>query len=589
MAEFCCRQMALIKMHAKSITFKVIILTFLIAFWPVSQRAMAAGAPDAGVILQQLNQMKQSEPTTAPNLDIQEGNKNSSTQKGGSATDADVNSQTDESNVFLLNGFVITGNQNIPTPVLQALLADGLGQKITLEQLQKLVARITDFYHNQFYPLARAVIPAQTISNGLVNVEIYEAYYGKVEINNHSRVKGSLVDSTLSSLSSGQVIAQQPLDHALLLLSDIPGAIVNATLKPGEVVGTSDLVVSTIPSQRVYGNLIVDNYGNSYTGRPRIGGSVNVIDPFDFGVGDTLSLNGLTSGGGLNYGRLAYEALLNQYGTRMGGSYSTLHYRLGGNFADANAEGDAQVASIWAKHPLIRGRELNLYGQTKFEYLQLNDHQTTYKTDRHLTNAVFNITGDTRDTLFSGGINTWDLAVTSGKVIFDDVDAKLSDAGHAKTVGGFAKINLNLTCLQSLSQSNALYISFAAQVAGNNLDTSQKMTLGGPYTVRAYDTSAVSGDSGYLLSAELRHDLGDVVNGRFHALAFVDSAQVKINKNIWVASDNSASLSGVGVGLNWVGQNNLYANTYIATAVGAKPIQMSNNLTRVWFEIGKLF
>ena len=374
-----------------------------------------------------------------------------------------------------------------------------------------------------------------------------------------------------------------------MLLSDIPGAIVNATLKPGDVVGTSDLVVSTLPSQRVYGNLIVDNYGNSYTGRLRIGWSVNVIDPFSFGLGDTLSLNGLTSGGGLNYGRLAYEVLLNQYGTRMGGSYSTLHYRLGGNFADANAEGDAQVASMWAKHPLIRSRELNLYGQTKFEYLQLNDHQTTYKTDRHLTNAVFNITGDTRDTLFSGGINTWDLAVTSGKVIFDDVDAKSYDARNAKTNGSFAKMNLNLTRLQSLSQSNALYISLAAQVAGNNLDTSQKMTLGGPYTVRAYDTSAVSGDSGYLLSAELRHDLGDIVNGRLHALAFVDSAQVKINKNTWVASDNSASLSGVGVGLNWVGQNNLYANTYIATAVGAKPIQVSNNLTRVWLEVGKRF
>lgn len=581
--------MALIKMHTKSITFKPIILGLLIASLLVAQLATAAGAPDAGVILQQLNQMKQSEPTTAPNLDIQEVNKNSSTQKGGSATDADVNSQADESNVFLLNGFVITGNQNIPTPVLQSLLADGLGQKITLEQLQKLVARITDYYHNQAYPLARAVIPAQTINNGLVSLEIYEAYYGKVNVNNHSRVNNKLLDETLSSLKPGQVIAQQPLDHALLLLSDIPGAIVNTTLKPGEIVGTSDLIVSALPSQRIYGNLIVDNYGNSYTGRSRIGGSVNVIDPFDFGVGDTLSLNGLTSGGGLNYGRLAYEALLNQYGTRMGGSYSTLHYRLGGNFADVNAQGNAQVASVWAKHTLTRSRDLNLYGQVKLDYMQLNDNQATIKTDRHLTNTVFTITGEARDKILTGGINTWDLSVTGGSVTFEDLKAKRDDAIAGNTNGSFAKINLNLSRLQSLSQNNALYISFAGQVAGNNLDTSQKMTLGGPYTVRAYDTSTISGDSGYLLSTELRHDLGDVVNGRLHALAFVDSAQVKINKNTWVASDNSASLSGVGVGLNWVGQNNLYANTYIATAVGAKPIQVSNNLTRIWLEVGKRF
>ena len=583
--------MALIKMHTKSITFKVITLTLFIAFLPVAQLARAAGAPDTGVILQQLNQIKQSEPTAAPNLDIQEVNKKSITQTADPATDsnADVNSQTDESNNFLLNGFVITGNHNIKTPELQALLADGLGKKVTLENLQKLVARITDYYHNHAYPLARAVIPAQTIDGGLVNVEIYEAYYGKVNVNNYSRVNDRLLDGTLSSLKPGYVIAQQPLDHALLLLSDIPGAIVNTTLKPGEIVGTSDLIVSALPSQRIYGNLIVDNYGNSYTGRPRIGGSVNVIDPFGFGLGDTLSLNGLTSGGGLNYGRVAYEALLNQYGTRMGGSYSALQYRLGGNFADANAQGNAQVASVWAKQTLTRSRDLNLYGQVKLDYMQLNDNQATIKTDRHLTNTVFTITGDARDKILTGGINTWDLSVTGGSVTFDDLKAKRDDAIAGNTNGSFAKINLNLSRLQSLSQNNALYIFFAGQVAGNNLDTSQKMTLGGPYTVRAYDTSAVSGDSGYLLSTELRHDLGEIVNGRFHALAFVDSAQVKINKNTWVASDNSASLSGVGVGLNWVGQNNLYANTYIATAVGAKPIQVSNNLTRIWLEVGKRF
>lgn len=561
-------------MHIKLLALKPINLAMLMVFFPVL--ATAAGSPDAGAILQQLKQPKQSEPAISPALVVKE-------------VEPETEPKNNDSNNFLLNGFVINGNKNISTQALQALFTDSLGKKVTLENLQKLVGRVTDYYHAHAYPLARAVIPAQTIGSGLVKVDIYEAYYGKVSVNNHSLVKDSLLDGTLSALKTGEVIEQGRLDRSLLLMSDIPGAFVNATLKPGEIMGTSDLIVSALPTQRVYGNFALDNYGNSYTGRPRIGGSVNVIDPFHWGLGDIFSFNGLTSGGGLNYGRVAYEALVNQYGTRMGGSFSALHYSLGGKFANSNAQGNAQVVSVWAKHPLIRSRELNLYSQAKLEYMQLNDHFLLVKNDRHLTNAVFNITGDTRDTLFSGGINTWDLAVTSGKVIFDDVDAKLSDVDHANTVGGFSKINLNLTRLQSLSQSNALYISFAAQVAGNNLDTSQKMTLGGPYTVRAYDTSSVSGDSGYLLSAELRHDLGDVANGRLHALAFVDSAQMKINKNTWGQSDNNVSLSGVGVGLNWVGKNNVYANTYIATSIGAKPSQVSGDSTRVWFEIGKRF
>ena len=494
-----------------------------------------------------------------------------------------------ESNDFLLNGFIITGNKNIATPVLLALVADGLGKKINLEQLQILVSRMTDYYHSRAFPLARAVIPPQTINDGLVHVVIYEAYYGKVSVNNHSRVKTSLFEGTVSSLKPGDVIVQPPLDHALLLLSDIPGAIINAVLQPGEFVGTADLIINTLPSPRVYGNLVLDNYGNSYTGKARLGASANVIDPFSFGLGDTLSLSGLSSGSGLNYGRVAYEALINQYGTHMGSAYSALHYTLGGKFADANAQGNAQVVSLWAKHPLIRSRDLNLYTQAKFDYMQLNDQQLTIKTYRHSNSGLFNISGDANDTFFTAGMNTWDVGITAGSVVFDDAGALVFDASQANTNGSFTKVNLNLTRLQNLSQNNSLYISVTAQAAGNNLDTSQKMTVGGPNTVRAYDTSSVSGDNGYLLSTELRHDLGTILSGRIQVLGFIDTAEVTINKNAWSIADNSARLSGVGVGLNWVGKYDINAKTYLATPVGAKPSQVLNNSTCIWLEVGKRF
>lgn len=491
---------------------------------------------------------------------------------------------------FLVNSIIISGNKNIATPILHALVAEAEGKKLVIATLYKLVGRITDYYHSHGYPLARAVIPAQTISNGVVHVQVYEAEYGKIELNNNSRVKSLLLARTLSSLQPGDVIAQAKLDHALLLLSDIPGVVVNSTLKPGEAVGTSDLQVTTTPSQRVYGNVVLDNYGNGYTGRPRIGGTLNVIDPLGLGHGDTLSLSGLSSGSGLNYGRAAYETMLNQYGTRMGGSFSALHYKLGGTFKDLNAQGDAQVLSFWAKHPLIRSRNLNLYGQAKYDHLKLNDHVgTTQKTDRNLNNASLNITGDTRDTFLSGGINTWDLGLTRGNVDFSDANAMISDAATAKTAGSFSKLNLNLSRLQSVSANNAFYVSLAAQAAGDNLDSSQKMSVGGPYTVRAYDTGAISGDSVYLVSAELRHDLGTFLNGQVHALGFVDTAHITVNKNTWGTANNTARLSGVGLGLNWVGQNNFNANAYIATPIGATPALASTNSTRAWVEIGKRF
>ena len=98
-----------------------------------------------------------------------------------------------------------------------------------------------------------------------------------------------------------------------------------------------------------------------------------------------------------------------------------------------------------------------------------------------------------------------------------------------------------------------MYFSWAGQWANNNLDSSQKMSVGGPYSVRAYDVSALSGDAGYRASIELRYDLGAASGGRLQALAFWDGAYLKVNQRPWVTGANSATFSGAGVGLDWTG------------------------------------
>jgi len=403
-------------------------------------------------------------------------------------------------------------------------------------------------------------------------------------------VNDPLLEATLSPLQSGQAIAQTELDHALLLLSDIPGVVVAATLKPGESVGTSDLLVNTTPGPSVTGNAVVDNYGNRYTGRARIGGTVNFINPLHHG--DVLSLNGLSSGRGMNYGRITYESLLNGQGTRMGGSYSALRYILGDPIASLNAHGTARVESLWAKHPLVRSRDANIYGQIQVDRLQLRDHidASAIKNDRSLRNWTAIIAGDGRDALLAGAASAWNVGWTGGQVGFDDAAAQLADAASAKTEGGFSKWNANLARLQGLSQNNTLYLAVSAQWANGNLDPSQKMPAGGPYTVRAYDMGAISGDSGYLGIAEFRHVLGMALQGQWQAVVFVDSAQVTVNKTVWAAGENSARLSGAGVGINWAGPNRWGARAYVATPIGTIPALVASTAsTRAWVEIGKGF
>lgn len=561
----------------KTLHLKPLFVALSVAFPSILAQAASTLVPDAGSILQQI------QPQMAPTL--------SGTDSGLVIKRADESSAP-PGTPFLVKTINITGNKKIETGTLHALVAYAEGKTLTLGELDKVISRITDYYSSHGYPLARAIIPAQTLQAGVVNVQIIVARFGKIILDNRSPVNDPLLTSTLASLQPGQEITQDQLDRALLLLSDVPGVGVNAILKPGTAVGTSDLLVSAVPTLKVSGNVALDGYGNNYTGRARIGGTVNINDPLNLKSSDTLSVSGLSSGEGMNYGRIGYEAVINGQGTRLGGAYSALNYVLGGPVASSNANGTAQVTSLWVKHPFIRSRDVNLYAQIQYDELKLSDHIdiSAIKTDRHLNNWTLSLAGDARDAIFSGGVNIWNVGWTTGQVSFDDAAALSADDATAKTQGNFSKLNVNLARTQNLGSKHGLYLSFSGQWASTNLDSSQKMTVGGPYSVRAYESGAVSGDTGYLLGAEYRRELGSAWNGQWQAVAFVDSAKVTVNKNTWSAAENGATLSGAGVGLNWAGPNQWSAKTYIAAPVGAVPTLVgTTNSVRAWVETRKGF
>jgi hemolysin activation/secretion protein len=459
-----------------------------------------------------------------------------------------------------------------------------------LPELYERAIRIGDFYHTHGYPLARAIIPAQTIRDGVVNIEVIEARYGRILFDNHSLVDDSLLQATLAPLKSGQVIGQTDLDHALLLLTDIPGAVTSATIEHGEVLGTSDLLVQAAPGPAVAGNVTLDNYGNRYTGGARVDGEVSLYDPLHHG--DILDASVLSSGKDMNYGRISYDSVLNGLGTHLGGSYSALRYSLGNSLESLEAHGSAQVESVWAKQPLVRTRDLDLYGQLQFDGKQLHDDidVSSIHTDRHLHNWIATLSGDERDSILSGGISTWTLGVTWGRVGFDDATARQADAATARTQGLFSQWDASLARLQRVTSQDGLYVALSAQWASVNLDPSQKMSAGGSYTVRAYDMSALTGDVGVQASVELRHDLSRSWHGQWQTVAFFDSERLRVNKNLWTPGVNEATLSGAGMGLNWAGPDQLNAKTYIAARLGSAPVLLGDSPpTRAWFEISKRF
>jgi len=550
-----------------------ILIAFLLHHPLIAQAAPVA--PDAGSILQQV---QPAEPLLP------------SPDNTGLHIEPEAVGKLPPSAPFEVKVFKISGNTLFDTLTLHALVADEEGKNLTLPQLDKVIAKITDYYRSHGYPLSRAIIPAQTIKDGVVEIKVIEAYYGKIGLDNSSRVDDTLLQKTLAPLQSGQAISQAELDHTLLLFTDIPGMITSATLKPGEAVGTSDLQVEAASGRAVSGNVVLDSYGNRYIGRVRAGGTVIFNNPMHHG--DYFSINGTSSGSGLNYGGIAYETLLNGFGTRLGGSYSSLHYILGDTLSSLNGHGIAQVASVWAKHPFMRSPLFNFYGQLQYDRKQLRDHLDLVlsRDDRHLKNWTASFSGDARDSFLAGAVNAWSVSWTAGHVVFDDAAAKSYDATTKQARGSFSKLKASATRVQNLNPGNALYFALTAQAANTNLAISEKLIMGGANTVRAYESGTIAGDTGYLLNVEFRHSLQQAWHGQWQAVAFLDRAHVTVNRNTWVAGPNSATLNGAGVGLNWTSRNQWGAKFYAAKRIGSVPLLVGNAASaNAWVEINKGF
>lgn len=197
------------------------------------------------------------------------------------------------------------------------------------------------------------------------------------------------------------------------------------------------------------------------------------------------------------------------------------------------------------------------------------------------------LAGDRRD---SFGISNASMDLSVGSLGFDNHAAELANSATARTAGTYAKYTLSLARLQALSESNSFYVAVNGQASDKNLDSSEQFFLGGPNSVRAYDVGTIGGALGALLSAELRHNLGAFSYGTWQTILFADSGVVRIYKTVINSGENTASLSGAGMGLNWAGGNGWTAALEVAKPLGAVPTLVGDaGSLRVWLEVHKAF
>jgi hemolysin activation/secretion protein len=553
-------------------------LSFAVAILLLNQSAFAADTalPGAGGQIQQIPPVPVQQ-RAVPEIRIDQG-------------DAPAIPAVDNVKI-LVKSLHVTGQVLYSEDELVAITGFSPGGELTLSELRGLAAKIADHYHANGYFVAQAYLPPQDIKDGAVTIAVLEGHYGSVTLRNQTNLSDGLANGLLDGPESGTTIEIAPLETRLLLLSDIPGVNVNSTLTPGASVGTSDLIVDLTPGQRVTGSVEADNAGNYYTGRYRIGATVNLNNPL--GLGDVLSVRGLTSGSGMNYGRASYQLQLGK--ATVGAAYAAMEYELGEEFEILDAHGTAQIASVYGSYPLIRSRNTNLYALAGYDYKTFLDKvdATSTVTDKNVQVGTGSLVGNHHDGFGGGGLTSYSLTGTTGNVDIITPEALAVDEVTAQTDGNFQKLGFNVARLQSVTERISLYAGINGQFAAQNLDISEKMALGGPYAVRAYPVGEGYSDDAYVATLEARLLLPtawESMSGQMHLIGFADTGTGTINKDPWMDGDNHRTLSGAGVGLTWAEYNNFMVSVCYAHKLGNEVATAAPDASgQFWLQAVKYF
>jgi hemolysin activation/secretion protein len=548
--------------HINTPGLGTILAAAVLAMPPVLHAAAPnATPPDAGSLLREQRQQRQ-----LPRQLMQPGEEES------------VTPTSPASAMVMIKDFTFSGHEGLVTEEeLRQLVEKAIGTSMSLADLQALVDTITTHLRDKGWILARAYLPEQDVTSGLIAITIIPGKSdGSLRIEKATTVRiGSLRLERMGeqAVRPGEPVDGRDLERILSLMNDLPGINARMLLSPGTAPGTVAVKAVVNEGPIFSGGLWGDNHGNSYTGAGRGNALLTANDPF--GWGDRLSLLA-TLTDGLNQGGFTYALPIGYSGLSGDVTYTGMNYKLGKEFAALDYTGDSQTIEAGLSYPWLRSRTASTIFRLNYGYANLHDEQAGIEYhDKKVNRLSLGAHGDWNDNVFDGGRSTWTIEATGGNFAEDNA-LTAEDAVFNGTDGGFVRFNLGLSRLQRLTKRLNLSLAWSGQLANDNLDSSEKLYLGGPYGVRAYPVGEGPANSGHLLNADLIYTLPlPTTWGTLQLDGFYDAGQITLYADSYpgdintATGDNSYWLQGAGLGLNYSYESLFALRTAWAHTIGS--------------------
>lgn len=460
---------------------------------------------------------------------------------------------------IVVKEFKFSGNQQFSSEELAAQVKYLTGHEVGMRELNEAVGTIRNYYRQRGFMLTQVYLPTQdlqktTDSGAVVELAILEGTLGDVKAEAGEGLNQSYFQSLSQyGLNKGDVLNERNLVRNLMVINGLPGVQVTSQLNPGEEVGSSDVVVSVEPRVQVSGFVSANNYGNRYTNRETLGFglAINNLN----GRGDQLAMVGKVSN---DEGQRSLSSLyftpVGDAGTILNAAYSYVDYKLGKEFKQFDASGDAHYFYASLEHPLLRETKKGVAFRVGGNYKLLDDDVDLFAINnrRNIASVELGLVGDWINEIGSVAYQ-WGLVFTQGHVSYKDDTAKALDQSLLDTQGSFLKWNWTSSRTQIFENGINWIIRADYQGTNSNLDIAERFGIGAINRWRQFSEIPSQADQGWMVGTDIRRTFlttGADVTPYIQSVtpfAFYDAGRGKLNHDP-AGSDNHVRSNHVGVG-----------------------------------------
>jgi len=452
---------------------------------------------------------------------------------------------------------------------------------ITLGMIETVADKITNFYRERGFILAKAYIPKQEVREGIVTLTLLLGMLGEADVKNSDMYNADYLKSTFDNLLTLPV-TNSSIDEQLYLINDFPGLYVTGFFEPGAQVGDTKLNINVVSERRFDFNVRADNHGTNETGKNRYYAEALVNNLLGFS--DLLHVGTLYTASPSNstFWQVKYGASIFSPRFRITAGKSKNEFILGSGNTEAvtslNLRGETEQSELTLSYKIRRSREF------------------THSIDLRQDSVNSKIRVGAIDS--SGDIGLDDevenTSITYHYDLLQEKNRNLHQGSFKYTSGKFLKgAEIGQQSNYEIFSADYVYLTFwkvpffdsetrvitrsSFQYTGQALSSISQFSLAGPTRARGFSVNKFFADDGIQLGVDWIFKAPDFLDMKVgnsnlkkivQPFLFADISYGIAHSLVDGESNSTATLSNVGFGLKFN-----YKDTLNSTLQFAYPVQ----------------